>query len=182
MVSIWEKLNNYDLSIKLTVQVNPNRFFDTEIVEKEGIFYIRIYRTITKLPVSWESNIPKRYKRNIINTELQGAKKIASNFNEVLILIKRKFIAVCYPIKFTESFIRTFRQNDNNVDTEKYIVPPNLFEVVKSVILFEISFCPKNETSYKQFIKMFHQLTNNTSDVRINWLTMKMRTLFQLTL
>ena len=126
MVSIWEKLNNYDLSIKLTVQVNPNRFFDTEIVEKEGIFYIRIYRTITKLPVSWESNIPKRYKRNIINTELQGAKKIASNFNEALLLIKRKFIAVCYPIKFTEGFIRTFRQNDNNVDTEEYIEPPHL--------------------------------------------------------
>ena len=62
------------------------------------------------------------------------------------------------------------------------MVPPNLFEVVKSVILFEISFCPKNETSSKEFIKMFQQLTNNTFDVRINWQTMKMRTLFQLTL
>ena len=55
-----------------------------------------------------------------------------------------------------------------------------LFEVPKSVILSEIPFCPKNETSFKQFIKKFHQFIHNTSDVRINWLTKKMRTSFQL--
>ena len=85
-----------------------------------------------------------------------------------------------YPIKFIESVIRTFRQKDNNIDKEEYTVPPNFFEVPKSVILFEIPFCIKNETLLKQFIKKFHQFTNNTSHVRINWLTRKMRTLFQL--
>ena len=109
---------------------------------------------------------------------LYRAKKITSNFKEELLLIKRKLIAANHPIKFIESFIRTFRRKDS-VDTEEFIIP-NLFEVSKSVILLEISFSPENETSYKQFIEKFYQFTNNTFNARINWLTRKMRTLFQL--
>ena len=75
---------------------------------------------IAKLPVHWDSNIPKRYKRNI-NTDLNCAKKTASNFNRGLLLIKRKFIAANYPIKLIESAIRTFRQKDYTVNTEECI-------------------------------------------------------------
>ena len=71
---------------------------------------------------------------------LYRAKKITSNFKEELLLIKRKLIAANHPIKFIESFIRTFRRKDS-VDTEEFIIP-NLFEVSKSVILLEISFSP----------------------------------------
>ena len=53
-------------------------------------------------------------------------------------------MAANYPIKFIESIIRTFRQKDNNFDTEGYIIPPNLSEVPKSVTLFETPFCNKN--------------------------------------
>ena len=134
----------------------------------------------TKLPVPWDSNIPKRYKRNIINRELHRAKKIASSFSKELLLIKRNYIAANYPIMFIESVIRTFRPKDNNVGTEEYNIPLNLFEVLKLVILFEIPFCSKNETLSNQFIKKFHQFINNTSDVKINCLTRKMGTLFQL--
>ena len=81
---------------------------------------------------------------------------------------------------FIESVIRTFRPKDNNVGTEEYNIPLNLFEVLKLVILFEIPFCSKNETLSNQFIKKFHQFINNTFDVKINCLTRKMGTLFQL--
>ena len=34
---LFEKLNNYHSNIKLTIEVNPSKFLDTEIVIKNGI-------------------------------------------------------------------------------------------------------------------------------------------------
>ena len=79
-------------------------------------------RKIPKLLVPWDVFIPKRYKRNIINTDLQRAKN------------KTKFIAANYFIKFISNVIRMFRQNDNNIDAVEYIIPPNHFEAPKLVI------------------------------------------------
>ena len=66
---------------------------DTEIIENKGVIEIKVYRMITKLPVPWTSNIPKRYKRNTINTDLYRAKRIATNLDNELVIIKRKFLA-----------------------------------------------------------------------------------------
>ena len=54
-------------------EINPNKFLDTEIIENEVVIETKVYRNITKLPVPWSSNIPKRYKRNTINTDLYRA-------------------------------------------------------------------------------------------------------------
>ena len=75
---IHDKLNSYHLNIKLTVENNPIKFFDTAVP-----------------PVPWDSNTSKRYKRNIIYTVL----------HRELILTKRKFIAANYVIKFIERVI-----------------------------------------------------------------------------
>ena len=80
---LYERLNNYHPNIKLTIEINPNKFLDTEIIENKGVIETKVYRKTTKLPVPWSSNIPKRYKRNTINTDLYRAKRIAT--------IKRKF-------------------------------------------------------------------------------------------
>ena len=162
------KLNSYHPNIKLTVESNPNEFVDYNYWKSRALSIT--VRQIKKLPVPWDSNIPKSYERNIINTELHHAKKIASNFKEEILLFKRKFIVVDYPVKFTEIYRIVL----------EYIIPPNLMEVPKSVIFFEITFRPKNETSSKQFTKTFHQFRNNTFDVRIKWPARKIRTLFQL--
>ena len=58
---LYERLNNYHPNIKLTIEINPNKFLDTEIIENEGAIETRVYRKTTKLPVPWVSNIPKRY-------------------------------------------------------------------------------------------------------------------------
>ena len=62
----------------LTVESNPNKFLDTEIIEKESIIYTRVYRKIIKLPIPWDSTIPKRHKRNIFNTELHRVNNLTS--------------------------------------------------------------------------------------------------------
>ena len=73
-----------------------------------------------------------------------------------------------------------FRQNDNNVHAVEYIISPNLFEAPNLLILIEVPFCPKNETSSKQFTKKFQYFRSDTLGVKIYRLTRKMRTLFQL--
>ena len=54
-----------------------------------------------------------------------------------------------------------------------------LFEVKKKIVLVEIPYCLRNESSSKQFIKKFNKFTNDTFDVRIKWLTKKVKTLFK---
>ena len=174
---LYERLNNYHPNIKLTVEINPDKFLDTEIIDNEDAIETKVYRKTTKIPVPWASNIPKRYKRNTINTDLYRAKRIASNLDNELVIIKKKFLAADYPHKFINSVINTFIEKENEKE-EEYSIPPNFFEIPKPVI--EIPFCVKNEIAFKQFTKKFNYFTNYKFDVRIKWLTRKIRTLFQL--
>ena len=47
------------------------------------------------------------------------------------------------------------------------------------MVLVEIPYCLKNESSSKQFIKKFDKVTNDTFDLQIKWLTKKVKTLFR---
>ena len=152
---------------------------DTEIIENKGVIETKVYRMITKLPVSWASNIPKRYKRNTINTDLYRAKRIATNLDNELVIIKKKFLAANYPHRFINSVINTFVEKENTKE-EEYLIPQNFFEVSKPVILIEMPFSVKKEIASKQLIKKFNCFTSFKFDLRIKWLTKKIRTLFHL--
>ena len=171
-------INNYHPKIKLTIETNPQRFLDTEITHINGTIETRVHRKKTKLPIPWTSNIPKRYKRNSIKTELYRAKRISSNFTSEVTVIRNKFESAGYPKRFVNSIIREFNAVKEN-DESDFIIPPWLFEGKKKVVLVEIPFCLKNEISSKHFIKKFNKFTNNTFDVRIKWLTQKVKNLFR---
>ena len=94
--------------MKLTIEINPNKSLDTEIIENKGFIETKVQRKTTKLPLPWASNSPKRYKRNTINTDLYRAKLIARNLDNELVIIKRKFLAANYPHRFINSVINTF--------------------------------------------------------------------------
>ena len=127
----------------MTIEINPNRFLDTEIIEKKGVIKTKVYTKSTKLPVPWSSSIPKRYKRNTINTDLYRAKRIATNLDNELVIIKKKFLAADYPHRFINSVINTFIEKENKKE-EEYLIPQNFFEISKPVILIEIPFSVKN--------------------------------------
>ena len=65
-----EKLNNYHPNIKLTIEVNPIKFFDTEIMIKNGIIetYVAVKESKivavkeSKIPNHWSSAVPKSIK------------------------------------------------------------------------------------------------------------------------
>ena len=122
---------------------------------------------------------PKRYGRNTLNADLYRAKQISTNLDNKLVIIKRKYLAANYPHRFFNSVINTFIEKENKKEEECWI-PQNFFEIPKPVILIEIPFCVKNEIASKQFIKKFNRFTNHKFDIRIKWLTRKIRTLVHL--
>ena len=102
---LYDALNNYHPKIKLTIETNPQRFLDTEIIHINGTIETKVHRKKIKLPISWTSNIPKRCKRNSTKTELYRAKRISSNFASEVTVIRNKFESAGYPKRFVNSII-----------------------------------------------------------------------------
>ena len=59
----------------------------------------------------------------------------------------------------------------------KVVSKPLLWKplVWKLLVLAEIPYCPRNETLSKRFIKKFHELTNNSYEIKIKWITKKVK-------
>ena len=45
---LYERLNNDLPNIKLRIEINPNKFLDTEIIENEGVIETKVYRMDSK--------------------------------------------------------------------------------------------------------------------------------------
>ena len=86
-----QNLNSYHRNIKLTLEENPRKFLDTEIIRKNNIISNKVFGKLTKFPVHWSSKIQANYKRNAITSELHRATKIAAGFDKELRTIKRNF-------------------------------------------------------------------------------------------
>ena len=54
---LFFKLNNYHRNIKLTIEISPAKFLDTQLVNLNGKIETKVYRKLNKLPVPWSSNI-----------------------------------------------------------------------------------------------------------------------------
>ena len=102
---LYDGLNNYHPKVKITIETNPLRFLDTEIIHNNGMMETRVHWKKTKLPTPWASNIPKRYKWNTITAELYRAKCISSNFTKMVTLIRNKFKSAGYPMRFVNSVL-----------------------------------------------------------------------------
>ena len=74
---LFFKLNRYHQNIKLTTEISPTNFLDTQLVNLNGKIETKVYRKPNKLPVPLSPSIPKRYKKNGINGGFHRAKRIA---------------------------------------------------------------------------------------------------------
>ena len=70
----------------------------------------------TKLPSPWTSKTPKCYKRNTINGDLNRSKRIPSNFDKEITLIKEKFMKTGYPLRFINSEVNEFQKGKESGD------------------------------------------------------------------
>ena len=125
---MFKKLNNYHPKIKLTIEINPHQFLDHEIIISKNKVVTSVHRKESKLPVHWESKVPKHYKRYSLLGELHRAKKISSNFQKEVKNIKEKFSKVNFALSFINSVVRQFNNsiynnNERNEENEM-IIPP----------------------------------------------------------
>ena len=55
---LYRQLNNFHPKINLTIEINPKKFLDTQVIIKNEKIETDVYRKSTKLSVPWSSNIP----------------------------------------------------------------------------------------------------------------------------
>ena len=73
-------MNNNHPKIKVTIEVNPSKFLDTEIMIKNSIIETSFAVQESKIPNHWSSAVLKNYKRNVILGDSYRTHKISSNF------------------------------------------------------------------------------------------------------
>ena len=111
---LFAEMNNQHANINFTVEINPTKFLNTEIVTANNKVETRLIYKMTKLPTHWSTKTPKRYKRNAINGNLHRAWMISSNFESEVKIIKQKYLSAGYPEKFVNSTIKSFRDKIKN--------------------------------------------------------------------
>ena len=116
--SLFEKLNSYHLNIILTIEKNPTKFLDTEIIQCGCEIETKVYNKSKKLLVHWSSKIPTRYKRNAITGEYHRAKRIANDFNFEVKRTTKKFLSAGYPRNVIRNTIEYFSK-----DKGDYVIP-----------------------------------------------------------
>ena len=116
--SLFEKLNSYHLNIILTIEKNPTKFLDTEIIRCGCEIETKVYNKSKELLVHWSSKIPTRYKRNAITDEYHRAKRIANDFNFEVKRTTKKFLSAGYPRNFIRNTIEYFSK-----DKGDYVIP-----------------------------------------------------------
>ena len=151
---LYNELNSYHQNIQLTLELNPTKFPDTEIIQSNSKITTQVYNKMKKLPVHWTSKIPVRYKHNAIIGELHRAKKIASNFDIEIKHIVVKYTAAGFPSRFVLSIIDNFDSGKDNL-----IIPQWLFEKRKAFTI-HLPFSPNNESFVKRFISKLNYFTN----------------------
>ena len=97
---------------------------DTKLTNINGAYIFKVYRENTKLPSPWTSKTPKCYKRNTVNGDLHRSKRISSNFQEEIPVIKKKFMEVDYPLSFINSVVNEFQKGkecDKSSEPSKHL-------------------------------------------------------------
>ena len=89
--------------------------------------------------------------------KVHRSKRMSSNFEMEIKVIKCTFKNADCPPKLLNSVINQFLTPKNN---NLFIIPPDLFEKSKTVILIEITYCEENENASKLFIKKIETFIN----------------------
>ena len=168
---LFEDLNSYE-NIKLTTEVNPSKFLDTELIRGKGSVLAQVFNKPHKFPAHCSSEIPIRYKRNAIIGELHRAKRITSNFGKEIWRIKEKYRNAGFPSNFVNETIRIFK-----TETEVTIIPEWLCEERKTFTV-RLPYSSVNEKFSKLYVNKIEEYTNCKVKLVIIWNTRKIQSLF----
>ena len=158
---LFEELNSYNRNIKLTFEINPEKFLDTELIRENGEITTQVFSKSTKLRVHWNSKIPVRYKTNTLTGELNRAKRVAPDFNKELKRIRQKYQNAGFPLKFINETIHNFKRGK-----EEMIISEWLFDERKTFSV-RFPYSPVNEKFNKVFMRKGEDFTNGKVKVII---------------
>ena len=110
--SLLTSLNCYHPNVNFTVAVNIFKFLHSNIETVDGKVETSVYRKPNKMPVHWTSKVPKRYKRNAINGDLNGPYQISMNFYHEKEIIREKYHLAGFSTRFDDidTVIHQFHQ------------------------------------------------------------------------
>ena len=114
-------------------------------------------RKETELPTPWNSEIPKKFKPNVIVGDLHRSKQTSTNFTKEKNIIENKFKKADCPAKFIDSGIKRFEYNERNIDPQD-----DFIILIKSRIVAEIQFCELNGKRVSTFRKNFNYFPNDS--------------------
>ena len=172
---LFQKLNDYHPNIKFTIEVHPKKFLDTDIIPTgEGLKFM-VHRKENKLPIHWSSQVPIRYKRNVIKGELHRASKISDFIDREKEIITERFTHAGFPINFIKSTISSF----DSFNPDEKLIPDWLFNEKRSISI-RLPFCKRIENVVKKFIDNISYFTKDKVDLRIIWNTSKIKSMFPL--
>ena len=80
--------------------MNPCSFLDTKIINYKNNITTEVVGKTSKLPVHLLFRVSKRYKRNALIGDLHRSKRLSSNFEMDIKVIKRKFRNADFPLSF----------------------------------------------------------------------------------
>ena len=171
----FKKLNNYHPNIKLTIEVNPRKFLNTEIMVKNGIIETSVIVKESTIHNHWLSAVPKKYQRNAVLGDLHRAHKISSNFELEKQYIRKKILTL---VSHTISFSFTFIHYQQKCES---LIPNWLFtEKYRKTIYIRIPFCQSNAHYALKFIRKLEGFTKKKYSFVIIWKTGNIRSLFNL--
>ena len=113
--------------------------------------------------MQWKSQIPKRYKRNAINSSSRSW-RISSTFYREKNKIRIKFSSAGYPMRFVNSVINDFESKEHDPVIPNYLF--NYFES-KPILLIDVPFCNENEVISKQLSNKLNVFIKEKYDFRI---------------
>ena len=153
---LFNALNSFHKNIKLTVEVNPTKFLDTQISRyPDGSLSFKVVQKERKLPIHWTSAIPKQYKRNLIKRDLYRANRIGSDFELERSEIRQKYERAGF---FDRFIMYAFEQFDTPKD--EGLILSWLFENQRK-LHFKVPYCPKNELYIHKCIDKFNSFAKN---------------------
>ena len=151
---VFHALNNYHENIKLTIEISPSKFSDTQLINMEWKYITKGHRKERKISIHWSSKISKRYKRNTITADLHRAGTIASNMREEIQTIRKKLIKADYPRPFVNSVTNQYNNNtkEQPIDNEdNYIILLYFFWRRKTVCFTKITILWTKWSKIKRF-------------------------------
>ena len=172
--TLFDALNLYHPNIKFTLEQNPEKFLDTQIIKENNQIKTQVFVKKSMYPLHWFSKVPFLCKKNAINGELHRARKISSNFQFETARIKAKFSKAGFPHKVIENTINNF----NNVD-EELMIPRWIFDERKAIAI-NLPFSNKNKQFSKKFCEKLEFYTNGKVKFNIIWATRKIKSLFKI--